>query len=63
MYVKKYRPGRRSPWAVYDAQGVLICLCVYKKGAEAVAARLREATAQAEKPVATARRGAELCEK
>ncbi|MBO9346417.1 MAG: hypothetical protein J7601_11905 [Chloroflexi bacterium] len=52
MQVKKYRPGRRSPWAVYDERGALICLCVYKKGAEAVAARLREASAQAEKPLA-----------
>jgi len=52
MYAVRYRPGRCSPWAVYDSQGVLVCLCVYKKGAEAVAARLREASAQAEKPLA-----------
>ncbi len=29
-------------WAVYDAQGVLICVTVYKKGAEAVVRRLQE---------------------
>lgn len=27
-------------WAVLDAAGALICLCVYKKGAQEVARRL-----------------------
>ncbi len=32
-------------WAVYDAQGVLICLTVYKKGALEVIRRLTECPA------------------
>lgn len=27
-------------WAVYDADGVLVCVCVYKKGAMEVVRRL-----------------------
>lgn len=27
-------------WAVYDGENVLVCLCVYKKGAEEVLRRL-----------------------
>ena len=27
-------------WAVYDQQGVLVCVCVYKKGAKEVVRRL-----------------------
>ena len=27
-------------WAVYDAAGVLVCLCVYKRGALEVVRRL-----------------------
>ena len=38
MSIRKY--GRY--WAVYDTQGVLICITVYKKGAEAVLRRLQE---------------------
>jgi hypothetical protein len=37
MRIAKY--GRY--WAIYDATGVLVCLCVYKKGAEEVVRRLR----------------------
>lgn len=36
MRIQKY--GRH--WAVYDAQGTLICLTVYKKGALEVVRRL-----------------------
>ena len=38
MVVKKY--GKF--WAVYDADGSLICLCVYKKGALEVIRRLQQ---------------------
>jgi hypothetical protein len=33
MQIRKY--GRRY-WAVIDAAGELVCLCVYKKGAQRV---------------------------
>lgn len=29
-------------WAVYDQAGVLVCLCVYLKGAREVVRRLQE---------------------
>jgi hypothetical protein len=38
MVIKKY--GRF--WAVYDADGTLVCLCVYRKGAEEVVRRLQD---------------------
>jgi hypothetical protein len=38
MIVARYK--RTRFWAVYDAAGTLICVCVYKKGAEEVARRL-----------------------
>jgi hypothetical protein len=37
MQIRKY--GRY--WAVYDADGTLVCLCVYRKGAEEVVRRLQ----------------------
>ena len=37
--VTKYK-GRY--WAVYDAGGALICVCVYRKGAEEVRRRLTD---------------------
>jgi hypothetical protein len=36
--------GRRF-WAVYDSAGQLVCLCVYKKGAQEVIRRLSSRTA------------------
>ena len=36
MVIRKY--GRY--WAVYDAGGVLVCVCLYKKGAAEVLRRL-----------------------
>ena len=33
MTIKRY--GGRY-WAVYDARGTLVCVCLYKKGAQAV---------------------------
>jgi hypothetical protein len=36
MAIRKY--GRY--WAVIDAEGTLVCLCVYRKGAEEVVRRL-----------------------
>ena len=36
MAVRKY--GR--DWAVIDAEGTLVCLCVYRKGTEEVLRRL-----------------------
>jgi hypothetical protein len=32
MTVERYK--RTRLWAVYDANGALICICVYKKGAQ-----------------------------
>ena len=29
-------------FAVYDADGILVCLCVYKKGAQEVVRRLQK---------------------
>jgi hypothetical protein len=37
MSIKKYS-GRY--WAVYDTAGVLVCVCLYKKGAQEVVRRL-----------------------
>jgi len=37
MVIRKY--GERY-WAVYDAAGVLVCVCLYKKGAAEVVRRL-----------------------
>jgi hypothetical protein len=36
MSIRKY--GRY--WGVYDAAGVLVCVCLYKKGATEVVRRL-----------------------
>ena len=36
MTIRKY--GRY--WAIYDAENVLVCLCVYKRGALEVVRRL-----------------------
>ena len=41
MCIKRY--GNTRHWAVYDNENRLICLCVYKKGAEEVVRRLEEA--------------------
>ena len=30
-------------WAVYDTAGVLVCVCLYRKGAEEVVRRLQQA--------------------
>ena len=38
MTITRYK--RTRFWAVYDASGSLICICVYKKGAEEVLRRL-----------------------
>lgn len=43
MYFEKY--GRRH-WAVYDEQGVLIAVTVYKKGAREVIERLTRALSE-----------------
>jgi hypothetical protein len=37
MTIKRY--GGRY-WAVYDASGTLVCICLYKKGAQEVVRRL-----------------------
>jgi hypothetical protein len=37
MTIKRY--GGRY-WAVYDASGTLVCVCLYKKGAQEVVRRL-----------------------
>jgi hypothetical protein len=38
MTIARYKKTRF--WGVWDASGELICLCVYRKGAEAVKQRL-----------------------
>ena len=38
MAIRKY--GRY--WAIYDTEGVLICVTVYKKGAQEVIRRLQQ---------------------
>ena len=38
VYFARYKKSRF--WGVYDPTGVLICVCVYKKGAEEVIRRL-----------------------
>ena len=42
MVITKY--GRF--WAIYDATRVLVCVCVYRKGAEEVVRRLTGTVAQ-----------------
>jgi hypothetical protein len=37
MHMERYKRF----WAVYEASGDLLCVCVYKKGAQAVLGRLR----------------------
>ena len=39
MHIEKY--GKTRYWALRDATGELVCLCVYRKGAEAVLRRLQ----------------------
>jgi hypothetical protein len=39
MRIAKY--GRTRYWAIYDTTGALVCLCVYRKGAEEVVLRLQ----------------------
>ena len=63
MRIEKYKQTRF--WAVYDNAGVLICVCVYRKGAEEVKRRLgrrkgipnREAGTQADRAASEAGRG------
>ena len=43
MNVQRYR--RTRFWAVYDPDGTLVCVTVYRKGAEEVARRMSENTA------------------
>jgi len=38
MTIERYK--RTRFWAVYDADGELVCVCVYRKGAEEVVRRL-----------------------
>ena len=39
MRIERY--GKTRYWAVLDADGTLVCLCVYRKGAQEVVKRLR----------------------
>jgi len=39
MHIEKY--GKTRYWALVDTTGELVCLCVYRKGAEAVMRRLQ----------------------
>jgi hypothetical protein len=40
MHIERYRSSRY--WAVYGCDGTLICLTVYKKGAQEVVRRLQD---------------------
>lgn len=44
MRIDKWKGGRL--WALYDVDGSLIAVFAYKKGAEAVRARLSDAVVQ-----------------
>ena len=39
MRIERY--GKTRYWAVIDTQGTLVCLCVYRKGAQEVVKRLQ----------------------
>ena len=39
MRIERY--GKTKDWAVIDADGTLVCLCVYRKGAQEVVRRLQ----------------------
>lgn len=39
MKIERYKGGRF--WAVYDEEGELVCITVYKKGAQEVTRRLQ----------------------
>ena len=39
MRIARYQKTRF--WAVFDTDGTLVCLCVYRKGAEEVVKRLQ----------------------
>ena len=39
MRIARY--GKTRFWAVIDADGTLVCLCVYRKGAQEVVKRLQ----------------------
>jgi hypothetical protein len=39
MHIERY--GNTRYWAVRDRDGALICLCVYRKGAQEVLRRLQ----------------------
>ena len=39
MRIEKY--GKTRYWALVDTAGELVCLCVYRRGAEAVMRRLQ----------------------
>jgi hypothetical protein len=45
LTVSRYKAGRF--WAVREAGGTLVCVCVYRRGAREVARRLTGATASA----------------
>jgi len=40
-----YRKYKKRYWALYDRYEVLICICLYKKGAREVIRRLEAASA------------------
>lgn len=48
MTVSRYKATRF--WAVLDASGALVCVCVYKRGAEEVIRRLDRTQANATLP-------------
>ena len=46
MRIERY--GKTRYWAVRDRDGTLVCLCVYRKGAQEVLQRLQAKEKEAE---------------
>jgi hypothetical protein len=51
MHIERYRNGRF--FGLYDDAGILICVCLYRKGAEAVMQRLQAQNGHQPAPPAT----------
>ncbi len=49
MTISRYRTTRF--WAVWDTAGALVCVCVYRRGAEEVVRRLRAPAAATDTPL------------
>lgn len=43
-YIDAYHTSPKKTWGIYKPNGELLCICVYKKGAEAMVSHLNELT-------------------